>query len=63
MKVLRYRELKDLKGINYSREHLRRLEMAGSFPKRVQLGENSVAWIEEEIDKWIEGRAKQRSAA
>ncbi len=62
MKVLSFPELKPAKGIPYSRVHLRRLEAAGSFPGRVQLGGNAVAWIESEIDAWLEERAAERDA-
>lgn len=27
-----------------------------SFPKQVRLGLSSVAWVESEIDDWLEGR-------
>jgi prophage regulatory protein len=33
---------------------------AGTFPLNVPIGERSVAWIEEEIDRWIEGRIALR---
>lgn len=36
-------------GIDWSRMHVFRLEKAGRFPKRVQLGPNSVAWLEDEL--------------
>ena len=62
MKVLSFRELKPAKGIPYSRVHLRRLEADGNFPGRVQLGGNAVAWIESEIDAWLEERAADRDA-
>ena len=32
----------------------------GEFPKQVTLGPGSVAWIEAEIDAWIETLAKAR---
>ena len=38
MKVLTFPELKTAKGVPYSRVHLRRLEAAGQFPRRVRLG-------------------------
>ena len=63
MKVLSFCELKPKKGIPYSRVHLRRLEAAGRFPRRVQLGDNAVAWIESEIDAWLEERAADRDAS
>ena len=34
---LTYKELKPLKGISYSRIHLKRLEDAGKFPKRIKM--------------------------
>ena len=35
-----------------------RLEAAGKFPQRVQLGVNSVGWYEDEVDAWIESRPR-----
>lgn len=29
---------------------------AGTFPPSVRLGENSVGWVEAEIDSWISSR-------
>ena len=47
--------------IPYSQNHLRRLEAKGSFPKRVRIGANRVAWVRQEIDSWIEARLNSRS--
>ena len=38
-----------------------RLERDNKFPKRLQIGPNSVAWIEAEVDEWIENKAAQRA--
>jgi hypothetical protein len=38
--LLRYPDLKAVKGITFSRSHLARLEEAGVFPKRVRIGAN-----------------------
>ena len=38
-----------------------RLEKAGRFPKRLQLGGNSVGWLEEEIDAWLAERVAARN--
>ncbi|MBW2631261.1 MAG: AlpA family transcriptional regulator [Deltaproteobacteria bacterium] len=38
-----------------------RLEKAGRFPKRLQLGGNSVGWIEEEIEAWLAERMAART--
>ena len=35
----------------------------GTFPKTVPLGTRRVAWVEEEIDEWIEARIAARGAA
>jgi prophage regulatory protein len=40
-----------------------RREKARSFPRRVKLGPNSVAWVEEEIDQWCAARAAARDQA
>jgi prophage regulatory protein len=61
-KLLRYCELKETRGIGYSRRHLYTLETDRKFPKRVPLGENRVGWIESEIDDWISQRAACRAA-
>jgi prophage regulatory protein len=38
-----------------------RWEKAGNFPKRIQLGGNSVGWIEDEIESWINQKAENRA--
>ncbi len=57
-KVLRRKAVREKTG--YSDMHIYRLERAGKFPRRVQLGPNSVGWIESEVDEWIEERMRQR---
>jgi len=47
--------------IPYSQNQLRRLEAQGSFPKRVRIGANPVAWVRAEIDDWIEARMNARN--
>jgi len=41
--------------VPYSRMHVHRLEAAGKFPERVQLGPNRVAWRESEVLTWMDG--------
>lgn len=55
------KELKTL-GIPYSFAHIARLEKAGSFPKRVQLGQCRVAWSYDEVRQWIDERIARRDA-
>lgn len=38
-------------------------EIAGTFPKRVTLGKNSVGWYEDEVDDWIRSRPRVDVAA
>ncbi len=46
--------------VKYSPQHIARLEKAGKFPKRLQLGQNRVAWMLAEVEAWIEARLEQR---
>lgn len=59
MKIIRWPELQQKIG-GYSRMTVWRWENAGVFPKRVRLDAGSVAWIESEVDDWIEKRASER---
>lgn len=45
-----------LKLIPYSDQHLGRLEKAGKFPRRIQLGENRVGWLLWQVEAWIQSR-------
>lgn len=55
------KELKTVCGIPYTPQHIARLEAAGAFPKRVQLGQNRVAWVLAEVDAWIAQRMAHRA--
>jgi prophage regulatory protein len=57
------RELRTVCGIPYTPQHIARLEAAGKFPKRVQLGPNRVAWLWSEVDAWICERVAFRDAS
>lgn len=57
------KELKSVYGIPYCFAHIARLEAAGSFPKRVQLGACRVAWVAEEVQNWIDEQVARRDAA
>lgn len=61
MRFLTYTDLKGL-GVTYCRTQLWRLERAGKFPARVPLGENRVAWVEDEIKAWMKARVEARDA-
>lgn len=47
-------------GINLSPSTLLRLETAGKFPKRIRIGDHSVAWIASEVFAHLEILAGQR---
>ncbi|WP_367275155.1 helix-turn-helix transcriptional regulator [uncultured Erythrobacter sp.] len=58
MKLVSKRQLKEM--VLYSPQHIARLEKAGKFPKRVQLGPNRVGWIESEVLDWLQIRLDRR---
>lgn len=58
MRILSKRQLKEL--VLYSPQHVARLEKAGQFPKRVQLGPNRVGWVENEVLDWLQKRLDGR---
>ena len=54
MRFLRIGQVIDKVGL--SRPTIWRLERAGEFPKRRQLGKRSVGWVEEEVEEWMQSR-------
>ena len=58
MRILSKKALKEL--VLYSPQHIARLEKAGLFPKRVQLGSNRVGWVESEVLDWLQERLNLR---
>ena len=62
MKLLSLADLKP-KGIRYSRVHIYRLIKHGEFPRPVRLGKNRVAFVESEIEAWLNAKVAERDAA
>ena len=60
--VFEYQDLKPLKGITFSRQHIRRLQKALKFPLSVSFGDNTEVFLEEEIDRWTADRIAERDA-
>ena len=58
MRILSKRQLREI--VVYSPQHIARLEKAGLFPKRVQLGPNRVGWVEAEVLDWLRGKLNDR---
>ena len=53
-KLLTFSDLRLLKGIDYSRDQLRRLANAGKFPKpRRIVGSQRIFFVEAEVDEWV----------
>ena len=48
------RESEVCRRVGFSRSTLRRKEERGEFPPRVQISPGRVAWLESDIDDWIE---------
>jgi len=53
-RLLTVREVAAL--LRYTPQHIYRLEREGKIPRRRQIGESRVAFIEAEITAWIESR-------
>lgn len=60
-KILRYAEV--LRRTGLSRTTIWRKIRAGDFPAPIQLGPNSVGWLDEEIDTWVANRPRVTYAA
>lgn len=68
MRMLSFTDLKPLKGISFSPDHVLRMVKEGKFPKPVKLGASDKRqtrnfWVEEEIDKWLAERVKERDVS
>lgn len=48
--------------VPFTIQHIYRLEKAGKFPRRVQVGEHRVAWVLSEIETYIADRMARRIA-
>ncbi len=58
MRIISWKQLKEM--VPWSRQHLSRLEKAGKFPQRVQIGQNRVGWVYDEIVVHLETLANKR---
>jgi prophage regulatory protein len=54
LRILTQKEVCDL--VRYTPQHIRRLEKAGKFPRRLQLGPNKVGWRLIDIEAWLAAR-------
>jgi prophage regulatory protein len=51
LRLLRFGEVRQRTGL--SRSTIWRMERCGSFPRRIQVSVNVVAWREDEVSAWI----------
>ena len=59
MRIISKRQLREL--VLYSPQHVARLELAGTFPKRIKLGNNRVGWLESEVHNWLQEKIDARN--
>ncbi len=59
-KLLRLVEVRDR--VPYSRSMIYQLIAQGKFPKPINLGARAVAWLESDIDAWIDARIESGRA-
>lgn len=55
-RLLRFPAVRERTGL--SRSTIWRLERRGEFPKHHRISPNVVAWVEQDVAEWIEGRTK-----
>ena len=48
--------------VPYSRSTIYQLINRGEFPRPISIGARAVAWLESDIDAWIEARVANRRA-
>lgn len=54
------RKLDTAARVGWHPSHLMRKARAGDFPQPIQLGPNSIAFVEEEVEAWLQERADAR---
>ena len=47
--------------VPYSPNHIWRLKRLGQFPKRIHLGGNRVAWLQSEVNTWVDNKLAARN--
>ena len=64
MRLIRMKEVRHLTGL--SRPSVYRLMKDGTFPNSIDLGERSVAWVDDEVHEWVDQKihnARNNNAA
>ena len=55
-KLIRLPEV--LRRTGFGRSHIYNLINQGEFPKQIQISSGSVAWLESELEAWMEDRIR-----
>lgn len=59
LRIITQKQLRAL--VPYTPHHILRLEKAGKFPRRMQLGQNRVGWRLIDIEAWIAARTPKET--
>jgi len=59
-RLLRWPQLQEL--IPLSRSHIYTLMARGEFPQSINLGPRSAAWLESEVNDWVQERLIRRAS-
>lgn len=57
-----FREEEVLLQFGFSRSAMRRAIAEGNFPRPIRLGRRAIAWVDEDLDKWVEARRDAANA-
>ena len=57
LKLLRFPAVRERTGL--SRSTIWRLERCGAFPRHHRISANAVAWVEDDIAKWIQSKVEE----
>ena len=59
-RLLKLKQVMSITGL--SRSYVYELAKAGTFPQPLKLSERSSAWLESEVQQWINERIQQRNS-
>ncbi|ELR66126.1 Transcriptional regulator [Photobacterium marinum] len=61
MRFMRLKEVMNVTGL--SRSSIYNFMAEGTFPKSVPLGGRAVAWVEDEVQEWMEAKLIERATS
>ena len=48
--------------VSVSRRTVDRMEVAGTFPRRIRIGYSTVRWVRSEVEEWLKDQVAARDA-